>query len=126
MSLERPMSVVLQDIVRNVQDIVRSEVRLAKTEVAEELRGTRSVAVLLAMGALSGLFTVLFGLVACVCALSLVLPMWAASVGVAAFAGIVATVTICAGLARFKTIRAAPKSVASIKENVEWAKQQIR
>ena len=126
MSLERPMAAVLQDIVRNMQDLVRSEVRLARTEVGEGLRKTLSVGLLLAVGALSGLCALFFGLVACMYALSLVLPMWAAGVCVAVFAGIVAAITIGAGVARFKTIRAMPKSVASMKENVEWAKQQIR
>jgi hypothetical protein len=33
---DRSLSDVLQDIIRNVQEIVRSEVRLAKTEIREE------------------------------------------------------------------------------------------
>jgi hypothetical protein len=35
---ERSITDVLQDILGNVQAIIRSEVRLAKTEVAEEVR----------------------------------------------------------------------------------------
>jgi len=124
---ERPLSVVLQEIVRNVQDIVRSEVRLAKTEVREELTKTLSASLLMALGALSGFSSVLFVLLAIVYALSLLMPAWAAALCVAAGVGIVAGVTIRAGLARFKTIHAAaPKTAASVKENVEWAKQQIK
>jgi cytochrome c biogenesis protein CcdA len=124
---ERPFSVVLQEIVRNVQDIVRSEVRLAKTEVREELTKTRSASLLMALGAASGFFSVLFVLLTVFYALSLVLPAWAAALCVAAGVGIAAWATIRAGLARFKTIHAvAPKTVASVKENVEWAKQQIK
>jgi Flp pilus assembly protein TadB len=124
---ERPISAVLQEIVRNIQDIVRSEVRLAKTEVREELSKTRSAGLLIALGAACGLFSVFFVLLTFVYALSLVIPRWAAALCVAAGVGIVAAVTIRAGLRRFKTIHAAaPKTVASVKENVEWAKQQIK
>ena len=33
---DRSLSEVLQDIIRNLQDIVRSEVRLARKEIGEE------------------------------------------------------------------------------------------
>jgi hypothetical protein len=39
---DRPISAVLQDIVGNIQDIVRSEVRLARTEIGEEVGRARS------------------------------------------------------------------------------------
>jgi uncharacterized membrane protein YqjE len=124
---ERPVSVVLQELFQNVQDIVRSEVRLAKTEVRAELTKTLSASLLMAVGAASGFFSVLFVLLTVLYALSLVMPAWAAALCVAAGVGIVAAVTIRAGLTRFKTIHAAaPKTVASVKENVEWAKQQIK
>ena len=37
MAEERSVSDVLQDILRNVQDMVRSEIRLAKVEIREEV-----------------------------------------------------------------------------------------
>ena len=124
---ERSISTVLQEIVRNVQEIMRSEIHLAKTEVREELTKTRSASVLMAVGAASGLFSVFFALLTLVYALSLIVPAWAAALCVAGGVGIVAGVTIRAGLTRFKAIHAgAPKTVASMKENVEWAKQQIK
>lgn len=124
---ERPFTAVLQDIVRNIQDIVRSEVRLAKTEVREELTKTRSAGSLVAVGAVSGLFSVLFLLLTVMYALGLVMPAWAAALCLAAIVGILAGVTIMAGLKQLKAINAAaPKTVASIKENVEWAKQQMK
>ena len=36
---------------------------------------------------------------------------------------VVAAVTLSIGINRFKTIHAAPKTAASLKENVRWAKQ---
>ena len=124
---ERSLSIVLQDIVRNIQDIVRSEVRLAKTEFREELTKTRSAGALIAVGALSGLFCIAFLLLTVMYSLRLFLPTWAAALCVAALMGVPAGTAVAAGLKRFKTVNAAaPKTVASIKENVEWAKQQVK
>jgi hypothetical protein len=124
---ERPLSSVLQDIVHNIQDIVRSEVRLAKTEVREELVKSRSATVLVAVGGVSSLLCILFLLLSAFHALALVMPAWAAALCVAVLLGILAGSTIMAGVKRFKTINAAaPKTVASIKENVEWAKRQVK
>jgi uncharacterized membrane protein YqjE len=124
---ERSFSVVLQDIVRNIQDIVRSEVRLAKTEVREELAKTRSASFLVAIGGVSAVFCVLFLLLTAFHALTLVVPPWAAALCVAVAVGLVAVLATLSGLKRFKTINAtAPKTVASIKENVEWAKQHVK
>jgi len=124
---ERPLSSVLQDIVHNVQDIVRSEVRLAKTEVRDELAKTRSASVLAAAGVVFGLFCILFVLLTAFHALALAMPAWAAALCVAVVLGIVAGFTVMAGVKRFKTINAAaPKTVASMKENVEWAKRQVK
>jgi len=123
---ERSISVVLQDIVRDIQEIVRSEVRLAKTELHEELTKTRSASLLIALGAASGVFSMLFALLTIVYALSIVIPAWLAALCVAVGIGVVAAATTIAGLRLFKTISAAPKTVANMKENIEWAKQQIK
>jgi hypothetical protein len=124
---ERPISVVLRELIHNLQDIVRSEVRLARTEVRAELTKTLAASLVMAVGAVSGFFSVLFVLLTVLYALNLVMPAWTAALCVAAGVGIVAGVTIRTGLKRFKTIHtAAPKTVASVKETVEWAKQQMK
>jgi len=120
---DRSISTVLQEIVANVQDIVRAEMRLAKTEVTEELGKARSAGVLIGVGAAAAIFSALFLLLAATYALSLVMPAWAAALIVAAGIGIVAAVCIGVGMKRFKTIRAAPATAASLKENVQWVKQ---
>ena len=120
---DRSISSVLHDIIGNIQDIVRSEMRLAKTEITEELAKSRSASVLLAIGAVLLMFCALFVLLAAVYALSLVIPAWAAALIVGASVGAIAALCVSVGINRFKTIRAAPKTAASMKENVEWAKQ---
>ena len=80
----RSIFTVLQDIVNNVQDIIRLEVRLAKTEVREELAKVQSAGLLLGIGATAAIFSVLFILLAIASALSRVVPDWAAALIVAA------------------------------------------
>ena len=120
---DRPISAVLHDIVGNVQDIIRAEVRLAKTELVEELAKSRSAAVLLAAGALTLAFSALFVLLAIVYALSLVMAAWAAALVVGAGIGVVAALCVGLGMKKFKAIRGAPKTATTMKENLQWAKQ---
>lgn len=122
----RPISAVLHDIVGNVQDIVRSEMRLAKTELGEELGRAASAGMLLGAGVLLLAFSLLFVLLAAIYALSLVVPAWTAALIVAAGVGLVAALCVGLGIARFKKVRAVPKTVASVKENAEWASQLTR
>lgn len=123
---ERTVFTVLQDIADNVQDIGRSEVRLAKTELKEELAKARSAGLLLGIGAVAAIFSILFVLLASVYALSRVLPDWAAALIIALVVAVIAGMTLAAGIRRFKTVEAAPKTAASLKENVTWAKQQTK
>ena len=119
----RSIPEILQDVLTNIQDIVRAEVRLAKAELGEELNRARSGGLLIGVGAVAAIFSALFLLLACVYALGLVMPNWAAALLVAAAVGVAAAVTLGLGLKRLKTIQAAPKTAASLKENVRWAKQ---
>jgi uncharacterized membrane protein YqjE len=123
---ERSISTVLYDILGNVQEIIRSEMRLARTEFTEELGKLRSAGWLLGAGVLLAVFGVLFVLIAIVYALSLVIPAWAAALVVAAAVGVLAAIFLGAGFKRLKAVRAAPKAAAALKENVEWTKQLTR
>jgi uncharacterized membrane protein YqjE len=125
-NVDRSISTVLHDIVGNVQEIIRSEVRLAKTEITEELGKLGSASMLIGVGALLLTFSALFLLLAIVYALSLVLPAWEAALIVGVSVGVIAALCCGLGLKKFKAVRAAPKATASVKENVQWAKQLTR
>ena len=81
---DRSISAVLHDIVGNIQDIVRCEIRMAKTELTEEVGKSRSAGMLVGIGALMLAFSALFLLLAAVFALSLLVPEWAAALIVGA------------------------------------------
>jgi uncharacterized membrane protein YqjE len=125
-SADRPISTVLHDIVGNIQDIVRSEMRMAKTELGEELGKSRSAAVLLGVGVLLSMLSVAFVLLAIVYALSQVIAGWAAALIVGATVGLFAALCCNLGIRKFKAMRAAPKTAESLKEDLAWAKQLTR
>lgn len=123
---ERSITDVLQDILGNVQDIVRSEVRLVKSELLDELAKLKAAAPLLVVGAVTALMATLFLMWTAVYALALVVPMWAAVLIVAVLLAVVGGTTLSVGIKRLTKIYPPKRTIASMKENVQWAKQQIK
>ena len=124
---ERSVSSIVQDIIRDFQEIVRSEVRLAKMEIREEATKAKSAGVFIAIGALAAFFALFFVLFTAVDGLSLVMPNWEAALIVAAGMAIIAGGTLSAGIKRFKKVHPTPeRTVETLKENVEWARQQTK
>lgn len=123
----RTMSEVLQDIVANIQEIFRSEFRLAKAEIQIETTKVVRSSIPLLLGGLLSLYGVGFILLAVVHALSIVVDAWLAAlmVGVAILA--IAMMLVSVGRKRLKQVKVVPeKTVVTVKENVQWAKHQIR
>ena len=126
-AVDRSFSELLHDIIRNVQEIVRSEVRLAKIEIREEAVKTKASLVLLGAGALTGFFAILFPLLMIASALALVMANWAAALVVGAALAVAAGVMLMGGVKSFQRIHPTPqRTVETIKENIEWAKQQTK
>lgn len=124
---DRSIVDVLNDIFGNLQDIVRSEIRLAKAEVSDELRGAKASALGLGVALLTSAFAALFLLLSAMYALSLVMSIWAAALCVGVAMAIVSTVAFLISGRRMRARRTvAPRTAASTKENLEWAKQSIK
>jgi uncharacterized membrane protein YqjE len=124
---ERPLKDVVQGIIGNVQDIIRSEVRLAKAELADQAAKARSALTVMGAGALAGIYSVALLLVTCVLALATTMPAWMAALIVSVVTGIGAAILTSIGLKRFRAVHPTPeRAIHSVKENVRWAKEQIR
>lgn len=127
MNQERAISDVLQDIVRNLREIVRSEVRLAKIELRDDTRQAASSAVWIAAGTVGALSAWAFGLWTITFALSTRMPMWAATLVVALVLACAASVLLAGGIRRVKRINPLPeRTIASIKENVAWIRHPAK
>lgn len=123
---ERSIPTVLGDIAGNVQEIVRSEVRLARTELQMEANKIKAAVPMLAVGAAGGLVATLFFAWAGVYGLAFVVPMWAAALIVAGILALIGGSALGAGLSKLRQINPPQRTITSMKENVQWAKRQIK
>jgi uncharacterized membrane protein YqjE len=124
---ERSVADVLQDILRNVQEIVRSEVRLAKVEIRDEARQAVSSGIWIAAGAVGALSAWMFLLWTVAYLLATRMSLWAATLVVAVVMACAAGVLIIGGIRRMKRIQPIPeRTVESVKENLEWMKQPTK
>ena len=123
----RSMGEILQDIIADVQEIVRSEFRLAKAEVQEETAKVARSGIPLIVGLLLGLYALGFILLAAVHALSIVVASWLGTLIVGFLVGVVSLILINVGRNRLKGVKVVPeKTIGTMKENVQWARNQIR
>ena len=127
MADQRPLSEVLQDILRNLQELIRAEIRLARAEVGQDARDAATAGAWAVAGAVTAVGACGFLLWAAAYGLALVMPMWAAMLVMAAATGLVAAGLLTFGLRRFRRLRPLPeRTVESLKENLEWIKQSTR
>ena len=115
MAEERPVSDVFQDIVRNLQEMVRSEIRLAKVEIRGEVKQAVS----------SGAW--IFLLWALAYALATRMSMWAATLIVALMLTAAAAALVMSGIRKAARIHPIPeRTLDSVKENLEWMKHPTK
>jgi len=123
----RSVSDVLQDIFGNLQDIVRSEVRLAKVELKTEASQTAKAGKPLLAGVVLGFYAGGLLLLAVVYGLSVVLPPWMAALSVGVGVSVMAAILIGIGRGRLRVVNPKPEpAVESMKESVQWLKDQTR
>ena len=123
---ERSLLEVLHDIVSNIQEIGRSEFRLAKSEIKEQVSKAAKPAATLAMGIVLAMYAFGFMLLTIVYVMATVVSAWLAALLVTAVVAVVALVLVTAGKDRLKRVKPPEKTIETVKENVEWAKNQIK
>ena len=122
---DRGLVDVLKDIFSNIEEMMRSELRLARAEMREEAGRTLDSAKMLGAGAVMGLFGLGFILVAVTQGLALFMPSWAASLIMGALLGVISLALISSGKQQLKAPNPR-KTIESVKENVEWMKDQTK
>jgi uncharacterized membrane protein YqjE len=127
----RPNGARLPDVLRSISSdlslLLRKQIELAKQEVASMAASKARGAAMLAAAAVLALFVLGFLGLAGAAALDLVLPRWAADLIVGAVFLLLAAVAALAGRSALTAESAAPeRTKETLKEDVEWAKQQLR
>jgi uncharacterized membrane protein YqjE len=124
---QRSFPEVLQDIVGNLQEIVRSEFRLAKTELKEEAAKAAKPAATFGVGLVFAFYGIGFLLLAAIYGLSMVMAGWLAALLVGTTLAIVAIALMSSSGKKLKRVNPTPdKTIQSLEENVQWAKHQIK
>lgn len=106
--------------------LIRKEVELARQEVTEGISAKLQGAAAFGAAAALGLFVLGFLLAAGAAALDLVMPLWAALLIVAGVVLVAAVIAAMFGRSRMRASVAPERAKRTIKEDVEWAKAQLR
>ncbi len=121
---ERSVADIVNDIGRNLQDIIRSEVKLAKVELGETSGRVRSSSSSFAAGGILGVYAVGFLALTAMFALEIVLPAWLAALIIGVLLAIGASIGISMGRRIFKTVQPPNKTLETLKEDFQWMKEQ--
>jgi hypothetical protein len=125
--VQRTVPELLGNIVENLQQIIRSEFTLAKVELQEKASAASKPATALGVGFLLGVYGLGFLLLAAVYALSSVMPAGFAALIVGGVLAVVSAALVTSSVKILKSLRPAPeKTIQTLKEDVQWAKEQIR
>ena len=123
----RSIKQILQDIVNHVSDIIRSEVRLAKTEVRQDATHYATAGTWVGAAGVLALFAIGFVLLSAVYALQDVMPPWLAALLVGVTVGIVAAILYATGRKKLARASLRPdKTIQTSEDNVTWFKRQTK
>ena len=118
---------VIQDTVANVQDIVSSEIRLARAEMTAEAKKAAKASEVLAAGVVLAIYGLGLLLLAAVYGLAIVMPIWSAALVMFGLVTAIAAGLIVSGRGRLKQVRAKPEAaIQSVKEDLRWLTSHAR
>jgi uncharacterized membrane protein YqjE len=125
--MQRSVPDILENIATNLTALIQAEFRLAKSELKEGAEKAAGPGATLGAGVVLAFYGLGFSLLAAVYALSLVMAAWLATVIVGGVLMVAAGILIGAGGAKLKRVNLTPdKTVQTLEEDVQWAKQQIK
>jgi uncharacterized membrane protein YqjE len=125
--MQRSVPEILEDLASNLTELVRAEFRLAKTELKEGAEKVAGPGATLGAGVALAFYGLGFLLLAAVYALSLLMAAWLATLIVGGVLTVAAGILIGAGGMRLKRVNVTPdKTMRTLEEDVQWAKQQIK
>jgi hypothetical protein len=116
---------IMQDVLRDVQEIVQGEIRLAKTEMGEKAQKAGKAGGFMGGAGLCGLLAAACVTAACISGLALEMPLWLAALLMGLFLTCAAAALYHGGREKLKNLDAVPRqTVASMRENLQWARHR--
>lgn len=124
---DRSLGQLFGDLSRQFSELMREEVRLARTELREEAAKAGKSGGMLGGAAVAGYLCLLLVSFAAAWGLAEVIPTGFAFLAVGAVYGIVAAVLFLRGRHQIKQVSPVPdQTVQTLKEDAQWAKAQLR
>ena len=124
---QQSMPELVRSIATDTSTLLRKEMELGKQEIVEAVTARLKAAGSLAAVGLLFMFMLIFLALAGAAALDIVLPSWASRLIVAGGFLILALPVALFGLRRLKRPSLAPEETKrTVKEDVQWAKQQLK
>jgi uncharacterized membrane protein YqjE len=125
--MQRSVPEILEDIASNLAQMVQAEFRLAKIELKEGAEKVAGPGATLGAGMALAFYGLGFLLLAAEYALSLVMAGWLAALIVGGALTVAAGILISAGGTKLKRVNVTPgKTIRTLEEDMQWAKQQIK
>jgi len=122
----RPLSRIIEDILRHIGEIIRSEMRLVQTEIRQDLRDVKHAGTYLVAASIASMFALGFLLLAAVYGLSTIMPPWLAAISVGLALGITGMALLTKGLHLLKATNMKPeRTIQSLEDNLKWFKKRV-
>jgi hypothetical protein len=123
---ERSLGELFSELARELSTLVRQEVQLAKTEIGQKVSSVGKNAAFLVAGGLLAFVGFQALVAAAILALSQIVEPWLAAVIVGGVLMLVASALAMKAISSMKKESLAPKhTVETLKEDAQWAKQQM-
>lgn len=123
---DRSIGELFNELAGEAGNLVRQEINLAKAELFSKAVKLKQNLGLLCLGLAFGLVSFLTFTMAVILILSNFMPLWLSSLVVGFVLAITAAVITFSALQRLKETNAIPKeTIATIKEDTQWLKNQI-
>lgn len=117
---------MLGGLLKDLQDMVRGEIALARAEIREDVSSAGKGVASLAMAAIFGLTGFIFLMLGTTYVLNLWVRMWIAAAIVGVVLLVIALILGMSGKKKLSATSLKPdQTIDSMKENEQWAKQQI-
>jgi len=118
---------IVSGIVKDLQEIVRGEVKLAKTEIKEDVSAMGKGAASIAAGGIVAFVGFVFLMLSATFVLSKWIEMWIAALIVAVALLLIGAILAMSGKKKLSASSLKPtESMESLKEDQAWASQQIK
>jgi len=122
----RPIAEILQDVIGDLQEIIRSELRLAKAETRDEVSKAAKSSGIVASGIVLGFYALGFLFLTTMFGLEVALAPWLSALIVALALTALTTVLVILGRSRMKQIHIPEETVRTLKENMQCVKRQAK